>query len=77
MSDKKSTAVYRGKVVEYSYHLGYGTIEYDQGQVIFTYRNLPIKNGKYIIPKTGAIVEFSLEPDGFYGQIATNLKIVN
>ncbi len=77
MPEQKSNNVLTGQVVEFNYTLGYGTIQAQDKLIVFTYRNLPIKDGKFIVPQKGQIVEFQVEQDRFYGLIAKNIKIIN
>ena len=77
MSKNKKETPHIGTVEDYNYSLGYGTIDSDGQKIIFTYKHLPIKDGKFIIPTKGQQVSFSTEKDNFYGTIATNIKIIN
>ncbi len=74
---KSNTNILTGQVVEFNYTLGYGTIQAQDKLIVFTYRDLPIKDGKFIVPQKGQTVEFQVEKDNFYGLIAKNLKIIN
>ncbi len=74
---KSNNNVLTGQVVDFNYTLGYGTIQAQDKLIVFTYRDLPIKDGQFIVPQKGQTVEFQVETDRFYGLIAKNIKIIN
>ncbi len=77
MSKNKKNPPLIGQVEGYNYSLGYGTIDANGQKIIFTYKHLPIKDGKFVVPTKGQTVSFYIEKDNFYGTIATNIKIIN
>ncbi len=74
---KSNNNVLTGQVVDFNYTLGYGTIQAQDKLIVFTYRDLPIKDGQFIVPQKGQTVEFQVETDRFYSLIAKNIKIIN
>ncbi len=68
-----------GVIIDYKWQQGIGTISLPGSDkaVFFNYKELPIKDGKYIRPSVNQKVEFDLERDIFYGLVAKNIKILN
>ena len=74
---KIKTGQIRGTVEWFDAFKGNGYIRTDDGNlVLLTYKELPIQNGDFIVPKKGQKVIFYIE-SGVRGPEAKNLKIIN
>ncbi len=64
-----------GKVIYFNNEEGYGTIKYQNGEIVFLYNQLPIEGGEFKVPQINQQVSFEIEKK-YFSEYAVNLKFM-